>query len=350
MLFAFSATKIFLCNHFMAQFTRRRHINVFIRPSPLQNATSPAKTAIRAFDALLREKRQSVEVAAWQHNASCDLHALAPLPHTQPKKRRVGRSRTGRFCGRGIGGSKSCAGKLFSRLFAGGNVPFHLRVPKSGAVAAERRMRKNAPVNVALADVQLWIDAGRIDATRPITVQAFDRVGIDVSRGVRIVGCGADAFNESRCKFVASSFDQEAIGRIEELGGLAVAAHLSSLAIRTICAPESFLKWRKAGNAAALPRISAPVAERKKVFYFSWRERGYLHPDMQARIKAHPDVWDAVFHRAVVIAPRPDMPQRVAAYEAKQQAAERQPLPALNLQRFTRLPPGFHICSSTKYY
>lgn len=46
---------------------------------------------------------------------------------------RLGRSRrAGRFCGRGNGGTKSYAGNHFSRLFAGGNVPFHRTVPKFG--------------------------------------------------------------------------------------------------------------------------------------------------------------------------------------------------------------------------
>lgn len=102
----------------------------FSRPSP-PPMLPPLRIAnpIKALKALIRQKK----ALAAPLPTCISLSTLKPLPGTTKIKQRLGRSRqAGRFCGRGNGGTKSYAGSHFSKLFEGGAVPFHLKVPKYG--------------------------------------------------------------------------------------------------------------------------------------------------------------------------------------------------------------------------
>jgi len=119
------------------------------------------------------------------------LNELSPAPGSIKKRMRVGRgegSGKGKTGGRGVKGQKSRTGVSVAG-FEGGQMPLYMRFPKRGF---------NNPFAPKLAEVNLWriaaaIEAGKLDAGRPIDAAALKRAGV-IRReldGVRLLGEGA---------------------------------------------------------------------------------------------------------------------------------------------------------------
>jgi large subunit ribosomal protein L15 len=103
---------------------------------------------------------------------------------------RVGRgggSGKGKTAGRGVKGQKSRSGVSLLG-FEGGQMPLYMRMPKRGF---------NNPFALKLAEVNLWrlqdaIDAGKLDASKPVDAAALIAAGV-IRReldGVRVLGEG----------------------------------------------------------------------------------------------------------------------------------------------------------------
>jgi large subunit ribosomal protein L15 len=118
------------------------------------------------------------------------LNELAPAPGSTKNRMRIGRgpgSGKGKTGGRGVKGQKSRTGHGMQQ-FEGGQMPLHMRMPKRGF---------NNPFAKKLVEVNLWriaqaIDAGKLDASQPITAEALLAAGV-IRRerdGVRLLGEG----------------------------------------------------------------------------------------------------------------------------------------------------------------
>ena len=103
------------------------------------------------------------------------------------------RVRIGRGIGSGMGkmggrGGKGQTARSGVRLggFEGGQMPLHRRLPKRGFNTLDRR-RFN---ELSLARLQRFIDAGRIDAKKPIDVAVLVEAGVLRRRldGLRVLG------------------------------------------------------------------------------------------------------------------------------------------------------------------
>jgi len=103
---------------------------------------------------------------------------------------RVGRgpgSGKGKTSGRGVKGQKSRTGVSLLG-FEGGQMPLYMRMPKRGF---------NNPFALKFAEVNLWrlqaaIDAGKLDASKPVDAAALKAAGV-IRReldGVRLLGEG----------------------------------------------------------------------------------------------------------------------------------------------------------------
>ena len=101
---------------------------------------------------------------------------------------RVGRgpgSGKGKTAGRGVKGQKSRSGVAING-FEGGQMPLHMRMPKRGF---------NNPFAKKLAEVNLWrleqaIEAGKLDAKKPIDAAALIAAGVDPPRRGRRAAAG----------------------------------------------------------------------------------------------------------------------------------------------------------------
>ena len=144
------------------------------------------------------------------------LNELADLPGARKPRKRVGRgigSGTGKTAGRGVKGQKSRSGVAI-KGFEGGQMPIHRRLPKRGF---NNIFRKNFN-EVNLGRVQAAVDAGKIDAKKPVTVDVLLAAGVirRVLDGVRLLGTGA---LKGKYTFEVTGASKPALAAVEAAGG-----------------------------------------------------------------------------------------------------------------------------------
>jgi large subunit ribosomal protein L15 len=139
---------------------------------------------------------------------------------------RVGRgigSGKGKQAGRGGKGQTARSGVRI-KGFEGGQMPLHRRLPKRGFTPPSPRDLNE----VNLGRIQAAIDAGKLDATRPIDVAALIEAGV-VGRprdGVKILGNGE---LKAKADFEVYGASKSAVEAIEKAGG----------SVKTLAAPPA---------------------------------------------------------------------------------------------------------------
>jgi large subunit ribosomal protein L15 len=144
------------------------------------------------------------------------LNQLAPNPGSRHAPKRVGRgvgSGTGKTAAHGHKGQKARAG-VATRRFEGGQMPIYRRLPKRGFKNPFRKVY--VPVN--LDRLQAAVDAGRIDAARPVDLRALRNAGLVSKRldGVRLLARGELT---AALTIEVDSASRAAIAAVEKAGG-----------------------------------------------------------------------------------------------------------------------------------
>ena len=144
------------------------------------------------------------------------LSELSDRPGARKTRRRIGRgigSGKGKTGGRGGKGQTARAGVAI-RGFEGGQMPLHRRLPKRGFNNIFRKEYNE----VNLGRVQQAIDAGKLDPSAPIDVEALIKAGVlrRARSGVRLLGAG-----ELRAKvaFTVVGASKSAVAAVEKAGG-----------------------------------------------------------------------------------------------------------------------------------
>lgn len=144
------------------------------------------------------------------------LNELNDNDGARKDRKRVGRgigSGLGKTGGRGQKGQKSRTGVAI-KGFEGGQMPLYRRLAKRGFTALNSK--HYAVVN--LGRLQTAIDAGRIDAGKPVTEAALSEGGV-INRlrdGVRILAGGELT---SKVEIEVTGASQAAIAAVEKAGG-----------------------------------------------------------------------------------------------------------------------------------
>src|SRR5262245_62576453 len=131
-------------------------------------------------------------------------------------KKRLGRgigSGLGKTSGRGVKGQKARTGVAI-KGFEGGQMPLHRRLPKRGFnnIFAKKYNELN------LGKIQGAIDAGALDGSKPITVEALREAGL-IRRdkdGVRLLGSGEI---KGKLAFEVTGASQSTVKAVEAKGG-----------------------------------------------------------------------------------------------------------------------------------
>ncbi|WP_417682348.1 50S ribosomal protein L15 [Roseibium sp.] len=147
------------------------------------------------------------------------LNELRDNPGSNSSRTRVGRgigSGKGKTGGRGVKGQKSRSGVAI-KGFEGGQMPLHRRLPKRGFTNI---FAKEFNV-VSLGRVQQAIDAGKLDASAAVTVEALKAAGIvkRVKDGVRLV---SDGELKAAVTFEIAGASKAAAEAVEKAGGKVV--------------------------------------------------------------------------------------------------------------------------------
>ena len=145
------------------------------------------------------------------------LNAISDNPGATKNRKRVGRgigSGTGKTSGSGHKGQKARSGVSING-FEGGQMPIHRRLPKRGF---NNIFRKNY-VEVNLGRLQTAIDAGKLDASKPVNIAALLGAGV-ISKprdGVRILAKGE--LKTKKVEIHAAGASKAAIAAVEAAGG-----------------------------------------------------------------------------------------------------------------------------------
>ena len=132
------------------------------------------------------------------------------------ERMRVGRgigSGKGKTGGRGVKGQKARTGVAI-KGFEGGQMPLHRRLPKRGFTPPNAKDYNE----VNLGRIQTAIDAGKLDAGKPVTVETLVAAGV-LSKprdGVRILGNGE---LKAKLAFEVAGTSKTAAEAIEKAGG-----------------------------------------------------------------------------------------------------------------------------------
>ena len=144
------------------------------------------------------------------------LTEIRDNPGSRKERMRIGRgigSGKGKTGGRGVKGQKARAGVRI-KGFEGGQMPVYRRLPKRGFWNPFRRDLNE----VNLGRIQAAIDAGKLDAKTPITVDALVAAGV-CSRardGVKILGQGE---LKAKIALEVAGASKTAVAAIEKAGG-----------------------------------------------------------------------------------------------------------------------------------
>jgi large subunit ribosomal protein L15 len=145
------------------------------------------------------------------------LNELRDNPGSRLKSKRLGRgigSGKGKTSGKGVKGQKAREGVSLNG-FEGGQLPIYRRLPKRGF--NNRNRKEFAAVN--LGKLEAAIEAGKIDATQPITEAVLRAAGLYGGKkvdGVRLLARGEIT---RKVTIEVSGASASAIAAIEQAGG-----------------------------------------------------------------------------------------------------------------------------------
>ena len=144
------------------------------------------------------------------------LNEVRDNPGSSKPRTRVGRgigSGKGKQAGRGGKGQTARSGVRI-KGFEGGQMPLHRRQPKRGFNPPARLVLNE----VNLGRIQRAIDAGKLSAAEPITVEGLMKAGVVTRRrdGVKILGVGEW---KTKATFEVETASKTAAAAIEKAGG-----------------------------------------------------------------------------------------------------------------------------------
>ncbi|KIN04236.1 hypothetical protein OIDMADRAFT_52159 [Oidiodendron maius Zn] len=227
-----------------------------------------------------------------QARSASILSSLSDNPGAYNRRIRVGRgpsSGKGKTSGRGHKGQKQ-HGKVPAR-FQGGQTPLYIA---HGVRGFENQFSAEmSPIN--LDRIQSWIDQGRLDPTKPITVKELvkSRCLHGVKDGVKLLARGKEQL-KTPINILVSRASTEAINVVEAIGGKVITRYYTKQSIKRILRGESEssfipLSYTPTANdespilaataASAAPfsyRLPDPTSRKDIEYYRDPAHRGYL--------------------------------------------------------------------------
>ncbi|XP_003743322.1 39S ribosomal protein L15, mitochondrial [Galendromus occidentalis] len=162
----------------------------------------------------------------------------------------------------------------YARLgFAGGSNRFYLEVPKEPYNEGHQLRRHYPPLS--LGTLQLMIDTGRIDVSKPIDLGTicntclFNCEPKDRHFGVHLTAEGIDKFR-AKLNIEVQYAKEPVIAAIERLGGVITTAFYNILCVEAKVDAEKFLK-----RGLPIPRRELPPEDAFE-YYSDAKNRGYL--------------------------------------------------------------------------
>ncbi|CAB9512677.1 protein L15 [Seminavis robusta] len=240
------------------------------------------------------------------------LNNLQDNPGAVKTKRRVGRgigSSKGKTAGKGHKGQRARNRSSIPTGFEGGQTKFWKLLPKKGFNNTYHRKKNLADMEVLnLGTIQDYIDMGRLklsdDNNTVLGVADFIQAGIFKDKasmhGVKLLAKGKERFH-SPVRLVVNRASEDAIEHTENVGGQVTTTHYNRLGMKSLIRPESFMQVasEEQDPVYLLPKQARPPPKYQP-YYTSWKNRGYLCPQVQMRewLDARPEQKEA-FEKAL---------------------------------------------------
>ncbi|KKA30283.1 hypothetical protein TD95_003876 [Thielaviopsis punctulata] len=211
-----------------------------LRLSPLSTTAAAAafrhQPHVQAQSPALESLLASLSLSATARPASI-LSRLADAPGATHNLKRVGRgpsSGHGRTSGRGSNGQK-VHGKV-KPWFQGGQTPLVI----SRGTKGFDNIRAPQLSTVNLDNLQHWIDTGRLDPSKQITVKEIIQSGLvgSVKDGIKLLARGKSNLR-TPINIMVSRASADAIAAIEAVGGRIVTRYYTKDSIRNLLAGKS---------------------------------------------------------------------------------------------------------------
>ncbi|CAG0896065.1 unnamed protein product [Cyprideis torosa] len=162
-----------------------------------------------------------------------------------------------------------------SRLgFDGTSSPFYLKVPSDHYYALNAARRGYPPV--ALRELQLWIDTGMIDPSKPIdlvTLVNTEGPSIDLELrhfGIHLTDEGMDHF-KAKVHIEVQYAKEHVIAAVEKNGGSIRTAYYDLASLNAMINTDAFFR-----SGQPIPRRQLPPDEKTLEYYSDAKNRGYL--------------------------------------------------------------------------
>ncbi|EGR30685.1 ribosomal protein, putative [Ichthyophthirius multifiliis] len=154
--------------------------------------------------------------------------------------KRLGRgpgSGKGKTSARGMNGHGHRSNGGVHIRFEGGQTPWFRRVPKFGM----KKLNLEKPKAINIKNLMYFIQKGRIDATKPITMKVMFDAGLfhSAKYGIKIVGRGLN-FIDRPLNLEVSDASESVIKAIKEKGGSVKCIYMTCLQLRELFFPEKF--------------------------------------------------------------------------------------------------------------
>ena len=252
------------------------------------------------------------------------------------QRRRVGRgigSSKGKTCGKGHKGQKARNKSSIPTGFEGGQTKFYKLLPKRGFGNKRHRQKQGADMVVLnLGVIQDYIDMGRFAklsnsssssanddtdnssraAATTLGIVDFIEAGIFKKTpslaGIKLLAGGKERFT-APVRLEVNRASDDAIAAAEQAGGQVTTMHFNRLAMRALIRPDKFSKIASppdsdsAGEDSYLLPKQARPPPKLQPYYTSWKNRGYLCPQVQMRewLETRSDL-QAAFEKSLRIA------------------------------------------------
>ncbi|KAF3928942.1 hypothetical protein AA313_de0207074 [Arthrobotrys entomopaga] len=217
----------------------------------------PTTTAAAAFVSPIHQVRHYASILG-------DLRDIRTQHTNKKRKGRGPSSGKGKTSGRGHKGQGQRGGHGPPKNFEGGQTPQWITNPEKGF--KNPLMKHFSPLNLNL--LQSWIDQGRIDPTKPITLKELhdSRAVHGIKDGVKLLARDSDKF-KTVIDITVNKASRAAIAKIEELGGKISTRFYTKEGIRFITRPHLFPDGH---------RLAGPTARQDIEYYRDPAHRGYL--------------------------------------------------------------------------
>eukprot|EP01015_Nassula_variabilis_P013691 TRINITY_DN2127_c0_g1_i5.p1 TRINITY_DN2127_c0_g1~~TRINITY_DN2127_c0_g1_i5.p1 ORF type:complete len:299 (+),score=41.88 TRINITY_DN2127_c0_g1_i5:125-1021(+) len=161
-------------------------------------------------------------------------------PGAKRTPKRLGRgpgSGKGKTSGRGHKGHRSRTGGGVNPRFEGGQTPLHRRLPKFG----QNKLNLKQFQYLNLSTLMYYVNTGKIDATRKITLRDMYQAGIfnSIKYGVKLLGRGATYISQP-LHLEVSDASEQAIKSVKQAGGSVSCVYRTRLKVQEHITPKKY--------------------------------------------------------------------------------------------------------------